>query len=142
MKTETSAGGIIVKKFSRGWKVLLLKDMNNTWTFPKGLVESAEAYEETASREIAEEVGLSPVRLVTPVERIEYTYRRSGVIKKTVHYFLFEYKGRQHPVCQTSEGIQEADWFPFAQAYKRVGYAKTNLPLLKKAYTLVTTNLV
>ncbi|KKW10495.1 MAG: hypothetical protein UY49_C0021G0009 [Microgenomates group bacterium GW2011_GWC1_49_7] len=42
MKTEVSAGGIVVRKRMRIWEVLVIRDMNDVWTFPKGLVEKGE----------------------------------------------------------------------------------------------------
>lgn len=141
MKTEFSSGGVIVKKFHRSWKVLLLKDMSGNWTFPKGLVEKGEKEEHTAIREIREEVGLTGVRLVAPIERIEYYYHRRGLIKKTVRYFLFVYEGSETPVGQADEGIGEVSWFSFPVAYKTAGYAKTNVPLLRKAYALLRKHL-
>jgi len=133
MKTEISSGGVIVKRYGAVWHVLMLQDMNDSWTFPKGLVEQGETNEDAAVREIDEEVGLSPVRLLAPLEYVEYFYRRGGLIKKTVYYFLFAYDGQKDPVGQASEGISEVGWFPFVQAVKIVGYAKTNIPLLEKA---------
>lgn len=136
MKTEISSGGVIIKKFGSVWKVLLLRDMSDNWTFPKGLVETGETHEQTAVREIAEEVGLSGVRLVAPLKHIEYLYKRGGLIKKTVHYFLFEYRGDTTPVGQVREGIREVAWLTFSQAFKQAGYAQTNIPILKKAQVL------
>ncbi len=137
MRTEVSSGGVIVKKSGSTWNVLLLRDMSDAWTFPKGLVEKGETYEQTAIREIAEEVGLSGVRLVAPLGHVEYFYKRRGLIRKTVHYFLFAYRGEESPVGQASEGIRDVAWVSFPQAIKQIGYAKTNTPLLKKAKLLV-----
>jgi 8-oxo-dGTP pyrophosphatase MutT (NUDIX family) len=133
MKTEISSGGIIIKKRSGLWRVLLLQDMNNTWTFPKGLVEKGESHEVAAAREIKEEVGLTNVRLVQPLSPISYIYKRGSLIQKTVHYFLFQARGTEKVVCQKSEGIQQAKWFTFETALARVGYTDTNVPLLTKA---------
>lgn len=55
MKKELSAGGVVVRKKGNAWQVLLLKDMNDNWTFPKGLIEKGENPPSAAKREIADE---------------------------------------------------------------------------------------
>lgn len=133
MKKESSAGGIVVrKKFSR-WEVLLIRDMNGSWTFPKGLIEKGEAPVESAKREIAEEVGIHNLKLLTTLAPIHYMYRRNGLISKTVQYFLFHYVGRESPTVQKEEGISQALWMPLMKAMRVVGYATTNKKLLKEA---------
>ena len=132
MKKETSAGGIIVRKHKTGWQVLLIVDMNGAWTFPKGKIEKGETKNTAAMREIGEEVGLTKLRLVGSVDTIHYVYRRNGLIDKTVFYALFLYTGKEKLACQKEEGINDAQWFSFAQALKRVGYVDTNIPLLQK----------
>lgn len=137
MKTEISAGGVVVRRVKHHWEVLLLRDMNDSWTFPKGLVEKGESKEDAAAREITEEVGLSKLTYLSLVSPIEYFYRQGSLIHKTVHYFLFAAKGREKIVCQKSEGIQEAKWFSFDDAIANVGYKKTNVPILEKAKQLL-----
>lgn len=133
MKHEVSAGGIVIKNT----KVLLLRDMSDNWTFPKGLIEKGETQVKAAIREIGEEVGLTKLTFVTKISPITYVYRRGSLITKTVHYFLFRHTGRETIVCQKSEGIQEAKWFAFDKAFLRLGYPKTNVPLLTKALKLL-----
>lgn len=133
MKQEISAGGVIVYRWAKKWQVLLLKDMNDVWTFPKGLIEKGESPETAAQREIAEEIGLSNLILREPLATIEYFYQRNGLIHKKVHYFLFESPKRQMPVCQKKEGITAAQWADLARALTLVGYPKTNIPLLQAA---------
>lgn len=137
MKKERSSGGIIVRTYRGMWQVLLIEDMNRTWTFPKGKIEKAETRIEAAEREILEEVGLSPLTYVCGVKTIHYTYKRNGLIDKTVFYALFTYAGHKKPVCQKEEGIKRAQWFGFAEARENVGYRVTNVPLLAKSEVLV-----
>jgi 8-oxo-dGTP pyrophosphatase MutT (NUDIX family) len=143
MRTEVSAGGIIFKQIGNDWHVALLKDMSGNWTFPKGIIEQSEEPKDAATREIAEEIGLTRLRHVAPLSSVSYTYRRGRLIHKTVHYFLFEATGDQPFVCQKSEGIQEARWVKLEEAQKRVGYSETNKPLLIRAIELhkKTTNI-
>lgn len=134
MKTEISAGGVIVRPGTSDWEVLLLKDMNGNWTFPKGMIEPGEPLSRTAVREIQEEVGLSQLRMITELPVIHYYYKRENkLIYKTVHYFLFQTEGDEHPVPQTEEGISEILWMPLSQAIDRVGYPETNRGILNLA---------
>lgn len=133
MNTKISAGGVVVGKTGRSWTVLLLKDMNGNWTFPKGLIEKGEEPVAAAQREVEEEVGIKNLRLLREFPPIQYMYYREGLIKKTVHYFLFESTGKSVLKPQKEEGIRGAKWFRFPEALKVVGYAKTNRPLLEAA---------
>ncbi len=132
MKTEVSAGGIVVRTHRGDWDVLLVQDMNDVWTFPKGLVEKTEDYEGAAVREIREEVGLTHLKLLTKLPLIRYMYQKDGLISKTVHYFLFHMTGTQKIVEQKEEGIHYATWKPIDDALKIIGYPETNKPLLTK----------
>ena len=133
MKNEISAGGRVVKKKSHPWQLLLIKDMNGNWTFPKGLIEKGESPVAAAKREIQEETGLTDLSLVNPLKPISYFYQKDGLIHKTVHYFLFETKEKDKLLSQKEEGISEAKWCSFDQAEKIIGYSKTNKPLLEEA---------
>lgn len=132
MKTEASAGGIVVRKSRQGWEVLLMCDMKGNWTFPKGLIEGSEKPLTTAKREIKEEVGLTRLVFVTALTPTSYMYHRGALIKKTVYYFLFRASGREKPTVQVEEGISEAKWFSLHEALTSVGYPKTNKPLLEE----------
>ena len=133
MKTETSAGGVIFRSGPTGNEVLLLKDMNGNWTFPKGLIDPGESAETAAVREIAEETGIRQVRLLASLPDSTYTYTRNGLIHKTVRYFVFAATGIEQPVGQQEEGISAVEWVPYARAVDIIGYPKTNAPLLAQA---------
>lgn len=133
MKTEVSAGGLVLRYTREGWEVLLVRDMNNVWTFPKGLVEKNETIEATARREIREEVGLSALSMELKLPVISYTYKKDGLIRKSVHYFLFLISKPETVVPQTEEGLHDPTWVSIDSAIEQVGYVKTNVPLLNEA---------
>lgn len=137
MKRERSAGGIIVRKIGESWEVLLCKDMNGNWTFPKGLVEKGEDAVTCAKREIAEEVGMTNITLLKSLTPIRYLYQRNGLIGKTVQYFLFTFDGNEVPKGQKEEGISEVEWKPLAEAIKAIGYPKTNRKLLEETQDIL-----
>lgn len=133
MKREISAGGVVVRKKDGKWEVLLITDMNNELTFPKGIIEESENSKEAAIREIGEEVGISSLQLVSELKPIAYEYKRGQIIQKTVHYFLFLTDGKQRLIPQDNEGITRAEWISFEKAYISVGYPKTNKKILLEA---------
>lgn len=138
VKYEHSAGGVIYRKTHKGIAILLLKDKNGNWSFPKGIIEDGEDPIKTAEREIAEEVGLGNLTFVNSLDSIGYFYRFQGaLIRKKVDYFLFEYKGSDVPQPLAKEGISEVAWFDPKKALAILGYAKTNKPILEEALKLI-----
>lgn len=138
MKHETSSGGVVVRHINDHYKVLLLKDKNGQWTFPKGLIEKGEDPELTARREIEEEVGIRKLKLISHLTPTEYFYKWEGVlVKKKVFYFIFENNGREKIKPQIDEGIMEVTWVSFTRSLDIVGYKKTNVPLLRETINIM-----
>lgn len=137
MKEERSAGGVVMRHRGNKWLVLFIKDMNATWTFPKGSIEKNEDLRQAAIREVNEEAGIRGLTFVKELSPITYWYRRNGLIKKTVHYFLFTATGDETPKPQKEEGIQEARWMPLARALTLVGYPKTNRNVLHETINVL-----
>ncbi len=77
---EVSAGGLVFRKKlgDRGeqYEFLIGKHSGyHKWVLPKGLVERGEAKEETAVREVAEEVGVrAKIISLVPLKTVEYYY--------------------------------------------------------------------
>jgi len=135
MREEISAGGITFKKDKGKDLLLLLKDQNDNWTFPKGLIEPGEDKKDAARREVIEETGISQIELFKELTPIQYWYRWEGdLIKKTVYYFLFEAKGGEVPKPQQEEGISQVGWFSPIKAWEMVGYRKTNKKVLEEVF--------
>lgn len=138
MKDEISAGGLVVRKKGEGWEVLLIKDMNGNWTFPKGIIEKGESPEVAAVREIGEETGLKDLELLQPLKTVSYYYKGEGLVHKTVHYFLLKTISTNELVSQKEEGISDAGWCSFNKALEIIGYPKTNVELLKKVQAIIS----
>ena len=132
MKTEISAGGIIVRKNGDIWEVLVVRDRNESLTFPKGKIETGESEEISARREIAEEVGVTKITMLQKLPPVYYTYRRNGLVSKTVHFFIFQTIENEPLVPQKEEGLHEAQWMPLNDVIKEIGYPDTNKQLLMK----------
>src|SRR4030042_3098303 len=129
MKTELSAGGVVICKNKLSWNVLVIKDMNNTVKFPKGLIEKGEAPERAAMREITEETGVKNISILKPLTPIQYVYKHNGTIQKTVLYYLCQSLEKGRPIAQKSEGIHMVRWIEIRKAMKLIGYQETNIPL-------------
>jgi len=114
----TSAGGIVVRVIAGVPHLVAGRRRRErdgcSWTLPKGTPNPPETLEETALREVAEETGLE-VRIVAPIDRIEYVFVQGGAkIHKTVHYWLMEPIGGD--LAGNDHEFDEVRWVPLADA--------------------------
>ena len=136
---EVSSGGVVVRPAEGGWEVCLI-GVGGAWSLPKGLVEPGESPEETALREISEEVGiaLELLRVLAPLPASEYAYRRDGrLVFKRVDHFLVEVPAGTGAVPQAEE-VDEVAWVPLAEAPRRVTYRDLRAALAEAARLLET----
>jgi len=95
------------------------------WALPKGHVDPGETPEQTATREVWEETGLTAT-LMAPLGEIRYVYQFRGQrIFKRVHFFLFRYQsGVLGDIRHTGHRVEvdEAKWVPLARAAALLGY--------------------
>lgn len=91
MKYEKSCGAVVYTKINNTIKYVLVQQLEGFWGFPKGHIEGNETEEETALREIYEEV-----KLKTDIQKGFRTVdehvipNKENVIKQIV-YFCAEY---------------------------------------------------
>lgn len=136
-REEVSAGGLIFRRRAGALELFFIKDPYQRWTFPKGHQEPGETMEQTAVREIQEEAGLTGLRLIGPVGRTLFRFRREGtLIEKTVHFFLFEAAADARERITGEEGINEASWVPAYRAFDMSGYRNLDR-LLSKALRMI-----
>ena len=91
MTYEKSCGAVVFTRCNNEIQYLLIRNLTGVYGFPKGHVEQGETEEQTALREVFEEVGLS-VKLL-PSFRCEDEHpipQKENTIKQIV-YFLGEY---------------------------------------------------
>ena len=132
MKTEFSAGGIVFRKTNQQIQYALILNSYDAWTFPKGHIEKPEKAEETALREVQEEIGLSNLKIVQLIDRIDYFFKMNDVTyHKYVDFYLMTAGDDTKLTHQPSE-VQNAQWFTYAEARKKLFY-KEDLPLLRAA---------
>jgi 8-oxo-dGTP pyrophosphatase MutT (NUDIX family) len=125
---EYTAGGVVFRRVEDGRvEILMIQDRLGRWTIPKGHVEEGESLEQTAVREVAEETGLTHLRLGDKLDKLHFFYRREGkLIFMTTHVFLMEALGDTDKiVAENSEGIVDAKWFDQDKALSLIEYRDT-----------------
>ena len=102
MALEKSCGAVVYTKTNGTIKYVLIQSLEGFWGFPKGHMEKGETEEQTALREIYEEVHLK-VNIREGFRTVdEYTIPNKANVIKQVVYFCAEYKD-QELVPQNSE---------------------------------------
>ena len=86
MKKEKSCGAVVIKEENNNIKLLIIKQTDNHWGFPKGHVEMNETEEETAIREIKEETNIDVV--LDTNFRYVITYSPKKDVIKDVVFFI------------------------------------------------------
>ena len=114
----------------KDFEVLVVRDMNEELTFPKGVIEDGENALDAAFREIEEEVGLVDITFIRPLTPISYIYTRDGLVHKVVQYFLFMTIGTEETRAQKDEEIHDVLWMRLDEAIEKIGYRETNKKLL------------
>jgi 8-oxo-dGTP pyrophosphatase MutT (NUDIX family) len=153
--TEHSAGGCVYKTSDNQTLWLIGKHSGyHKWVLPKGLIEPGETRDQTAVREIQEELGVT-AKIIgnTPVHSINYSYQAVPkknpsstrrvktyqedenfnakadkiTIQKTVDFFLLEYVGGD-PKYHGWE-MEAAGWFDFSQALSLLAFPDEKVAL-------------
>jgi 8-oxo-dGTP pyrophosphatase MutT (NUDIX family) len=121
-RAEFSAGGVVV----RGRDVIVIvpikRDVNGKRVLglPKGHPDGDETAEEAATREVAEETGVT-ARLIERLGDVRYEYeRRGGRVAKQVEFFLFEYVSGD--VADHDHEIESARWMRLEEAATALSY--------------------
>ena len=114
MKHEKSCGAIIIEDN----KVLIVKQNIGFYGFPKGHVEDGETEEETAIREVKEEINLDIT--IDSRYRYEIEYMVSEDTSKTVVFFV-AYPKNNNIKCDNDE-IAEATWLAIDDAINKLSY--------------------
>jgi diadenosine hexaphosphate hydrolase (ATP-forming) len=111
--------------FNREGEVLLIRDRQGFWVFPKGHLDEGESLEQAAVREVEEETGirghvlseLSPTRYTNP----------KGVARE-IHWYLMKGEGK----VRLERGLNGVGFFPLEEA-RRILAFPDDLRLLEEA---------
>lgn len=136
MPREISAGVILFRRTPEP-HYLLLHYESGHWDFPKGHIEHGEDAQQTATRELKEETGISALNFVDGYkETLRYFFRHKGIgIFKIVIYYLAE--TNQSEVSLSHEHIG-FDWLSYDLAMSRLTF-KNSQDLLAKAHAHLRT---
>lgn len=95
MKCEKSCGAVVFTRSKDKIQYLLISNLEGIYGFPKGHVETGETEEQTALREVFEEVGLT-VKLVAGFRsEDEHSIPQKESAIKQIVYFLGEYSNQE-----------------------------------------------
>lgn len=130
LKTEKSCGAIIFRRSNNDVEFLVIKHKEiagGHWDFPKGHVEKNESEEETAEREIYEEIGLKVKIIKDFRESISYSPKLD--ILKTVVFFLTE--SSSNDIKYIFPEIIDHKWMSFKDAMKQLTFENSKQVLIK-----------
>ena len=123
MLYEKSCGFVAYAQRGGERLYLIIQSTNGDFGFPKGHTENGESEQETAIRELKEEVGIEAEIIPDFRRQIEYPLRsKKGVIKQSV-YFLGKCKTTRVTI-QESE-VNSAVFLPFSDAVKLLTFDDT-----------------
>lgn len=131
MPREISAGVILFRRTPEP-HYLLLHYESGHWDFPKGHIEPGEDAQQTATRELKEETGISALNFVDGYKQtLRYFFRHKGIgIFKIVIYYLAE--TNQSEVSLSHEHIG-FEWLSYDLAMSRLTF-KNSQDLLAQAH--------
>ena len=126
-RIEQSAGGIVWRRATPEPEALIILDSHDRWAFPKGRIEEGETPEVAARREIAEETGVTAVKLTDTLGVSDFWFEdRWEVVgervHKYIHYFLYEQTTHEEVVTSEEEHVKEYRWVPISELAEAVSY--------------------
>ncbi len=127
MKQEKSCGAIIFRK-NKELEFLIIQENLGHWYFPKGHVEPGENEEETAKREINEELNIKEITFIKGFREIN-KYQSAPDMMKTAVFFLAEMPIEE--LNFNKKEIKDAKWLDFKEAKKQLNHEESRQLLAK-----------
>ena len=137
MKCEKSCGAVVFTKINNEVRYVLVQQSEGFHGFPKGHMEDGETEEQTALREIFEEIGIRP-QIVKGFRTVdEHMIPKKADTIKEIVYFLTEYTN-QKIVVQKDE-LLDVKLLPYVEAYNTFEY-ESSKRILKEANDFLNMN--
>lgn len=112
------AGGIILKREGDRYYILLIyRDKQKDWSFPKGHIELGEDAKNTALREVEEETGLK-TEIIKELPPNRYLNTRTGKNTITLMYLLKPLSGN----LKVEHKNDRLEWFKVKEVAERLSY--------------------
>lgn len=131
VKHESAGGFLFYKEPNNEPLVALLKKVDDAWYMPKGHIKDGETVEETAIRELMEELSLEEKpRLVAKAYVDSYTFSLPDDPKqhsKIVHVFVFEADTKVNIKPEVNESFEDAKWVTISEAKKMLAFDQKSL---------------
>ena len=116
MKYEESCGAVVFTRADDEIRYVLIRSLEGVYGFPKGHREPGESREQTALREIREEVGLQVKLLPGFSAQEEFPLPEIPDTRKRIVYFLAEYE--KQPIVPQQEELSGFCLCPYEQAMR------------------------
>jgi 8-oxo-dGTP pyrophosphatase MutT (NUDIX family) len=122
------AGGGLV--YNKDGDVLFIF-RNGKWDLPKGGIEKGEEIEDTATREVEEETGVTNLVVSHKLQKTYHVFKRNGKYKlKVTHWFEMRTDFEGTPQPQENEGIEKVAWLNPEQIKEALKNSYENIKLL------------
>ncbi len=119
---EAEAGGVVYRLTKAGkLQIVLFQDVRDRWTIPKGHIEEGETAQESAIREISEEVGLFGIDPVCWLGKVNFRYRRANSLV-IINMQTYLFKAGKDESLKKEEWMHDVRWFDFDEAIEKIAY--------------------
>lgn len=131
---EKSCGAVVFTRVDGQVKFALVQQLQGFYGFPKGHIEAGESEQETALREIFEEIHIAPT-LIEGFRTVDEHLipNKPGVIKQVV-YFLGEFADQE--IVFQKEELLSAPLVSYEEAMELFEY-ESSRRILKEAYDFI-----
>lgn len=130
MQYEVSSGAVVFTRKDNDIYFVIVKSLEGFYGFPKGHIEGNETEEETALREIYEEIGIRPQIIVGFRTTDEHPIPNKKDVIKRIIYFLAEYDNQQ--ICYQEEELEGAYLMTYEEAMNAFQF-ESSKRILKEA---------
>lgn len=138
MPIKKLGGAVVYGKKDGQIYLALVHDIFGHWTLSKGEVEEGEDLKETVQREVHEELGLKPIKILSLLDENEYIANNpeEGKIRKQVTYFLAESEYKELKLPEDKGGLDDARWFELSEIVD-LNFYDDILPIVTKAVQIL-----